>query len=236
MVQYWKTSAGVEAKVTKMDGATIMYMAGEKYPFPGFPRGYLLFGRLSKLKHEIKNQIFNDSWAKLENGDTDVPRHVKDVLPNIYELYTEFKYEEVPPEVMVPSVREIHRAWTVASPSTLKLRDVLCFIFQEDDAYRFRFQWIVGFMPTFLFRFIDPVPAFLKALVWLEHGEVIGDMKERIHLLRRVCEAILVDPKIRKEFTALFREINWKKVRMGKAEKYFFRGKYFKVDLDRYEY
>jgi len=47
MVKYWKTQSSVQAKVTEKDGVTIMIMEGEKYDFPGFPRGHLLFGKLS---------------------------------------------------------------------------------------------------------------------------------------------------------------------------------------------
>lgn len=237
MVQYWKKSEMVEAKVMEVDGVLQMQMAGEKYPFPGFPRGYLLFGKLSKLKHEIKNQIFNDSWSMLENGSDCIAERVKrEVLPNIYDLFDDFKYDVVPPQKMVGCVREIYRAWSKVSPQSSKLRDVLCLILQEDDAYRFRLQWIVGYMPTFLFRFINPVNPFLKSLVWLENGEVIGDMKERIRLFRRVIGELLKDEQIRQHFTALFREIDWRKIRMTNAEKYFFRGKYFKVDLDKFDY
>ena len=69
MIQYWKYQEKQEAKVTRnKDGALIMKITGEKEDFPGFPRGYLLFGKLSKLKHEVKNQIFNYAWQKLEEN------------------------------------------------------------------------------------------------------------------------------------------------------------------------
>ena len=70
----------------------------------------------------------------------------------------------------------------------------------------------------------------------LEHGEVIGDMKERQRLLKRILELMLEDEETQKKFIALFREINWNKVKLTKADKYHFRGKYFKVDLDLLDY
>ena len=55
IVRYWKKSGAVAAKVIKSkEGHLIMKLENEKYPFPTYPRGYLLFGKLSKLKHEIK--------------------------------------------------------------------------------------------------------------------------------------------------------------------------------------
>lgn len=215
----------MEAKVTEIDGVTVMYMNGEKYPFPGFPRGHLLFGKLSKLKHEIK-QIFNQSWAKLDNGEKISPD-----WNGIYELFKDYQYDIIPERKMVPSVRELHRAWTKLAPDS-KMKEVVCFILQEDDAYRFRFQWMVPFMG--MSRYLSPVNGLERGLEWMEHGEVVGDMKERVRLVRKVMMAIL--PEHKDFFVKLFREINWSKVKLTKADKYFFRGKYFKVDLDCFEY
>lgn len=239
MVSYWKKGAGgVNAKVTKSpDGSTIMVMEGEKYPFPGFPRGHILFGRLSKIKHEIKNQVFNESWAKLEANinKKDIIVDIKHKLFNqIASIAEGSRYDMLPPRAMSPAVREIHRAWTKVSPHTYKLRDYLCFILQEDDAYRFRVQWLVQWF-GWLMK-LNPIKSFDFALQMLEHGEVVGDMKERVRLLRRILMLALEDERIKSQFLALFREINWSKVKLSKGDKYHFRGKYFKVDLKYYEY
>ena len=240
-VRYWKTKEAVQAKVTEIDGVTTMYMEGEKYPFPGFPRGHLLFGKLSKLKHEVKNQIFNDSWAKLEAG---VPTQeiVDDlkykVFPKIEKLMEDTKYDRVPPETMCEPVRELYRAWTKVSPQSHSLRDLVCFIMQEDDGYRFRMQWLITFFnPSSLIgRFLDPVKMFTKSLHWIEHAEIIGDMKERQRLLRRILLMVLQDKGVNQSFRKLCKEVNWNKVKMSKADKYFFRAKWFKVDLNLFEY
>lgn len=238
MVKYWKTKEAVEAKVTKAeDGSTVMYLQGEKYPLATFPRGYILLGYLSKVKHEIKNQIFNESWRKLEGNvnKKDIIVDIKHKLLNdLALLFEPLRYDILPPVAMTPSVREIHRAWSKVSPQTYKLRDYLCFILQEDDAYRFRVQWLFQWFGP-LFK-INPVKSFDYSLKMLEHGEVIGDMKERMRLLRKILMLALEDESIKKEFIRLFREIKWSKVKLTKGDKYFFRGKYFKVDLKYIEY
>jgi hypothetical protein len=244
MVRYWQTSESVQAKVTKDEsGAIVMKMEGEKYTFPGFPRGYLLFGKLSKLKHEVKNQIFNHAWGKLEDGmpPKDVVAEIQTViLPRIFTLLEEHRYDMVPPERMVASVKEIHRAWTAITdnPKSLLLRDLITYVLQEDDSYRFRLQWVAGyFNPNSWFQlFSNPISLFEKALMLLENAEVIGDMKERIRLFRRIILTLLTNDVWRGWFIKLSNEIDWKKVRMTRADKFFFRGKYFKVDLDRFEY
>ena len=252
MVDYWKHKEAVLAKVTKTeDGRTVMIMEGEKYAFPGFPRGHLLFGKLSKLKHEIKNQIFNESWWKLEEGVDEkvILADIKQKLfGSIAELSESMKYERVPASSMSLPVREIHRAWTKVSPETAVVRDYFCMILQEDDGYRFRMMDVAEyFNPNKLwkraYRFITRknyldsiILDFSIALGILEHCEVVGDMKERARLLKRILLLMLKDPKIAEKFDRLCRELNWKKLFMTEADRYHMRGKYYKADYRLFEY
>lgn len=240
MIQYWKYKESVDAKVMRgKDGSLIMRMAGEKEDFPGFPRGHLLFGKLSKLKHEIKNRIFNHAWQKLEEKtpEKEVAEEIARTLKDLYALAEETKYDRIPPEKMCAPVREIYRAWTKVSPQTKELRDMLVFILQEDDGYRFRVQWLAAyFNPNgWLFRLLrkDIIAQFAKALTMLERGEVVGDMKAKERLLKRVLMAYV---KHSPSFIAFCKEVDWKKVALSKADKFHFRGKYFKVDLDLFDY
>lgn len=232
MVSYWKTADAVEAKLFKdKDGVMRMQMKGEKYVFPGYPRGVLLFGKLSKLKHEIKNQIFNETWAMLEEkrSDDEINAHLGKAWANIFAISATMTYDFVPYEKLVPPVKELHRAMTVTGCDT-RIRDVLCFIFQEDDAYRMRFQWLTKFFPGWS----KPTGLnFYESLCQLENAEVVGDMKERVRLVRRVFTFIVKDSETYKTF---LKEVDWKKVALSEADKYFFRAKYFKVDYPQYQY
>lgn len=238
MVEYWKTQEKVQAKLMKgSDGSTIMQMEGEKYAFPGFPRSHILFGKLSKLKHEIKNQIFNDSWANLENGSPDelVVRNIEQIaLPNIFRLFEDHKYDMQPVSKMCIPVREIHRAWTkiAKTKEALLLRDIFCHIMQEDDAYRFRMQWVAQFWKPR--PWADNLYRFKKAMEFMEHAEVVDDMKERQRLWRRIL--LVWFQENRAQFEAFVREVDWNKVKMTERDKFFFRAKWFKVDLDKFEY
>ena len=244
MVKYWKTKEAVGAKVIKAkEGHYIMQMEGEDYPFPGFPRGVLLFGQLSPLKHNIKNKIFNEAWKMLENGESNftIMRYLKEkALPEIYEIAEKTKYDMLPYEKMCPAVKEIYRALTVVyektgSLHTKKLRDILCFILNEDDAYRMRVQWVFKFFRFKLFR-KNYSKIFSYGLSMLENAEVIGDMKERQRLLKRILMFVLEDQRIKECFDIFIKEVDWKKIRLTKADKYFFRAKYFKVDYPEYQY
>lgn len=234
MVQYWKFKEAVQAKVTtNRQGETVMYMDGEKEPFPGFPRGHLLFGSLSKLKHEIKNQVFNWAWEHLESNvpHEEIIAHIKDLITSQLKDIIELgKYDWVDYQKMNPSVKEIWRVLTEMEKKEPKLRlfkIALTYVLQEDDGYRFRMQWM---SEVWKGKHLE------RALIELENAEVVRDMKEKIVLLRRILLLILEDPKIRSLYDEFCRKINWKKLYLTKADKYHFRGKWFKVDTLYFEY
>lgn len=253
MVSYWKTRDHVEAKLTTKDGATIMIMDGEKQPMWGFPRGHLLvpnnsrikdavtlderiekYGPFSVLKHEGK-QIFNEIWRKIdENVDSKtIIAEAKEALDKLPIEY--LKYDLMPPQTMCPAVREIHRAWTKVAPSprSLRIRDIITLLLQEDDGYRYRVQWMAIWWPIIR---LNPVKILDKGLAMVEKAEVIGDMKKKIKLLRKGFSILLQDPRIKELFIKFFKEVKWSKVRITEMDRYHFRGKYFKCDLDIFEY
>ncbi len=256
MIKYWRHVVAVQAKVTTApDGSMRMDMAGEDEPFPGFPRSFSLFGELSKLKHEIKNQIFNDAWALLKEGKkVEAIQTVKRLVVNgvkvrddspidsiVFtkgdDLMNRIRYDMLPPEKMVPSVKEIWRVLTLMErkePRLKWLKETLCLIMQEDDAYRFRLQWIIGiFRPRW---WNNPVKLFEIALEELKHAEIVSDMKAKQVLLKTVLMLILEDEYIKKLFFEFCSLIDWNKIKLTQADKYHFRGKWFKVDLDKFEY
>lgn len=252
MVKYWLKADSAPAKVTRApEGHYVMYVKGEKYPFPGYPRGVLLFGPLSPLKHEIKNQIFNRTWYELEKnltpvGEENLLEELKDqVLPRIQSILEAGRHNVVPYEQLVPPVKELWRAFEAVEKETKSrkvawVKELICFVLQEDDAYRFRFQWLCKFFnPNALWRKItrrSVLQDFDFALSMLEHGETIGDMKERQRLLRRVLMFVLKDEHVRHCFDLLCKEIDWRKLRLSDADKYYFRAKYFKVDYPEFDY
>lgn len=166
-VSYWKRSGVAKAKVFEnKDGSQAMEIEGEKYPFPGVPRGHVLTGSLAKLKQTVKNRIFNEVFAELG------------------QMAEDMKNDMLPPEKMVPPIRELWRVMQELEDAEVVpdmkarirlIKIIMTFFFQEDDAYRFRFQWILP-------------------------------------------------------------RLNMKKIKLSRADKYYFRAKYFKVDHDLFDY
>lgn len=244
MVQYGKKGDNARARKIYKDGYYQMDIMGEKYPFPGFPRGYLLVGDgedyyppLSVLKHEIKNQIFNESWQKLEQGQ-DPNRYIRKTFDKIIEVGEPTRIDMIPPSYMAPVPREVWRAITEVEKTLdrrraeklRRLKEIACHILQEDDGYRFRFQWLAG---NFKGKNLKKLK---KVLQLLEHAEIVGDMKGKIRLFRRVVLTILEDEVMGDILQKIFNELDWKKIKLTKADKYYFRGKYFKCDYPKYDY
>jgi hypothetical protein len=204
--------------------------SGEK--LEGGSGGYSVF---AQTKHIIKNYIFNESWARLENGEDIAQRIKSEGMQKMIELAHANRYSMLPPERMVPPVKELYRAFTVVAKGDkriLALRDVLTFILQEDDGYRFRVQWLAKFVRWGGMS----LKVFEKALGLLEHAEVVGDMRAKIVLLRRVLLEVLKDKRIRELFDEFCKEVSWKKVCLSKADKYYLRAKYFRCDYPEYTY
>ncbi len=71
----------------------------------------------------------------------------------------------------------------------------------------------------------------------LEDAEIVEDMKGRIKLIRKVMTFFLQeDDAYRMRWQWAMGEMNMRKVKLTKADKYYMRGKYFKVDHKKYDY
>lgn len=240
MVSYFKTKETEKARLRLTDEGLQMEIKGEKYPFPGFPRGHILtsefrFTNLAVMKHRIKNEIFNYAWDRLEKGETEgLKTELKKRLFNdIYPLAEKMKYDMLPPEKMCRVARELWRAFSALekeNDNIRKFKEILHWPMQEDDGYRFRMQW--------LFNYFKPrrIKTFELALHKLEEAEVLEDMKGKIRLLRRILLFALEDERIMYWFKRFWKEVDHKKLKLTKADKYFLRGKWFKCDHKIYSY
>ena len=131
-VKYGKTKGFGKAKVTKTDSGSVqMEIEGEKYPFPGFPRQHVLIGgSLEKVKSRLKKDIFHTLFEVMEDATPDI----------------------IPEEQFCPFVKEIWRTMTMMENAEVtedmksqirNMKKVICFFMQEDDAWRFRVQWMM---------------------------------------------------------------------------------------------
>jgi len=231
MVKYDDVARGMI--LSTKDGLK-MRIEGEKYLYPGFPRGHVLtsdyyFTDFSKLKHGIKNNIFNYIWYELEKGrdKNEIREEVIENWKEIYEIMKKLKYDVLPMHKCCRAVRELSKG--NCEGVFKQIVEVMCFIFQEDDAYRFRFQWIKNY-------FKNDIKSFENALIQMENAETSDDMKGRVRLWRRGIMFLLEDERVRKNFETWIKSLNWRKLKLSKEDKYYFRRKYFKCDFPVYSY
>jgi hypothetical protein len=259
MVSYWKHGESAKARViTGVDGSAQMEVQGEKYTFPGFPRGHVLERSLKALKFLVKQELFNNVWAMLEDRKSEevILKKIKsEILPHILAFVYQVRYDMLPVEKMCPAMRELWRAMTVVEDQIREIdhknqfgliKKGVTFFLQEDDAYRFRLQWMAKYInPNHwtrrLYRFFtrtkyDPLRELSTVSQFLKNAEILDDMKGRIVLIERIFGLLLKDKDLGGLTIKVFKEINWKKLYLSKADRYFFRGKYFKVDHEHYDY
>ena len=132
MVKYWRRTKGALARVVEnKKGQIEMEIQGEKENYPGFPRGPVLLAEVGKLKHIVKTEVFNE------------------VGPKIRELHAKFEPSMVPPEKMPTAVKEVwdtfERLEELEVTQDMReriqlMKEVICFLLEADDAYRFRAQ------------------------------------------------------------------------------------------------
>lgn len=250
-VQYYKTQQTTRGRLRMTDKGLVMDMQGEKYPLATFPRGHLLTNPytntlMSQLKHKIKNDIFNWAWAELEKGTPHwaIIKVVKEKLfGEIYSIMELQKYDISSEDKMCVAVREIWRAMGILekeNKNIKKLKEIICHICQEDDAYRFRVLFLTEYFnpSNWWFKLLrkDNFKGLKLALEQLERAEVLDDMKGRIKLLRTILLLALEDKGFRYWFDRLCKEMDWNKLKLSKADRYYARGKWMKIDIKNYEY
>lgn len=114
----------------KETGEIELKIQGEKYPLRAFPRHHVLHGPMVELKRKMKNLVIES-----------LAQHLEKVIP--------FK---IPEEQWASPIKELARVFDLMIESedepSMKhmigqLRDPICMVLQEDDAWRFRAQWFL---------------------------------------------------------------------------------------------
>lgn len=105
-------------------GEREMHIEGEKYPLRGFPQESILTGKVEKMKIMVKDLLF---------------------------LISEARKETIPDEELTEPVREIARIFNILieAENAMRMKDrwrmakrFVCHFLEQDDAYRFRVQWL----------------------------------------------------------------------------------------------
>jgi hypothetical protein len=91
MVRYGQKGDGsARAKVVKdKDGSVKMEIEGEKYLFPGFPRGHVLFNQLDRFKKSTKEYVFHTIYRLAKGQKLDLSNPFIKELARMFDMITE---------------------------------------------------------------------------------------------------------------------------------------------------
>lgn len=214
-------------------GGVLTWMDGQYFPYKGYP----LFDFVDKID-QIK-KINRAMLSGLYHQIKDKPKIAyltllpaiwlaKDLLRSwiyvFYRMIDRFKIKSVR---YSDSVREIHRAFSVARPDEnyrdtdfrIMLRDLLCMIIEFDNAYRFRLQDILSEMDKDSLQ-KHPVQELIRLLVIMNSREKTQEIRDTWTLLRYVIRWYLIfDRRLTQTLKYALLQLDLDKIRLSTGDK-----------------
>jgi len=114
--------------INEKNGEIELHITGEKYPLRAHPRHHVLHGPMVELKRKMKNMVIETlaghiaKTVKYKRPESSWAEPIKEIA-RVFDLCIEAEDE--------PEMKRLMK----------QLRDPICMILNEDDAWRFRVQW-----------------------------------------------------------------------------------------------
>lgn len=210
------------------EGGVYTYMEGYEYPYKGFPFHEFVdkIDSLKKISRGILSSLFHS--LKKRNKLQIVllalsPWLFNDMLvAAIYAFHRviiRFKIKELRYSI---AVREVYR---VIGGSDLKehIRDILCMVLENDNAYRFRFQDVVPEIDKDALA-KNTSKELLRILDLMQEREKKQDVKDTWTLLKTFLPMYLfVNPRVRKEIISIVSAMDMEKIKLDPGDQFFCR-------------
>jgi hypothetical protein len=216
-------------------GGVYTFMEGYEHPYRGFPFHEfvdkidlvkkVLRGALSSLFHSIKSRnkikvvflalvpwVFNDLLAGGINASHRVISRF---------LIKPLRYSE--------PMRELHRAMSITKEgeserATLirtQVRDLICMLLENDNAYRFRFQDIIIELDKQALQ-KRPRKELIRLLSLIQTREVTQEVKDTWTLIKTFLPAYLIfNRSIQKALVSVLTELDLSKITLSKEDLIF---------------
>ncbi len=216
-------------------GGVLTYMEGYDEPYKGFPFHEFVdkIDTIKKLSRGVLSSLFHD--VKKRNKLQVVllvlvPWLFNDLLKGtiyaFHRIIIRFKIKELR---YCDAVREVYRAMSVGFPEETveskeireRVRDLLCMVLENDNAYRFRFQDIIVELDEVSLKknLSRELIRLLKIMQSREKGQ---DVKDTWTLLTTFLPMYLfVNKKVKKEIVRVLSELDLEKVRLSKEDIYY---------------
>lgn len=216
-------------------GGVLTYMEGYDEPYKGFPFHEFVdkIDTIKKLSRGVLSSLFHDvkKRNKLQVALLVlVPWLFNDLLKGtiyaFHRIIIRFKIKELR---YCDAVREVYRAMSERFPEETvesveireRVRDLLCMVLENDNAYRFRFQDIIVELDKEALR-KNPSKELVRLLSVMQTREKGQDVADTWTLLKTFLPMYLfVNTKVKKEIVRLLSGLDLEKVRLSKEDIYY---------------
>lgn len=208
-------------------GSVFTYMEDEDYPYSGFPFHEFVdkIDTLKKLSRGVLSSFYH-SLKKRNKAQIAVlalsPWFFNDLAQaSIYAFHRvimRFKIKELR---YSPAIRAVYRAMEGGNDLKEAVRDILCMVLENDNAYRFRFQDIMVEVDKAALR-KNPAKELVRLLRIMQTREKNQDVADTWTLLITFLPMyLLVNPLVRKEVIACIDRLNLEKIQLAESDKWF---------------
>lgn len=215
------------------EGGVLTFMENFEFPYRGYPH-YEFVDKIDSIKktsrafvsglyHQLKDK--NRLWFVTLIPSLWIMKDlVRAAVYVNYRLISRFK---IKPLRYSRFCREIYRVMSIATPGEKypdfreQIRDTLCMLLEMDNAYRFRFQDLMGEMSKEALK-SDSVREILRLLDILQSRESVQEVKDTWKLARYVVSLYLKrDKKLQKIISHAFSQVDLEKVKLDAWDKIF---------------
>lgn len=222
-----------------VEGGILTYMQGHPYPYRGFP--YFEFVDKIDLIKKITRAMFSGLYHELKRKNklsflSLIPAlwiFRSFVRTGIYVFYRIIERFRMKSSRYSQAIRELHRAFSLEAPNEIedqrelriRIRDLVCMILENDNAYRFRFQDIAEHLDKDKIK-TNPIHELDSLLKLMSEREITQDIKDTWKLLRLFISLYLrFDKRLRNIIINGLSEINIEKVKLTPEDKHFCEGR-----------
>ena len=210
---------GLKQVVLPKEGGILTYYEGGEHPRKGFPHNDTL-ERVDEIKKFFKGLAFGFIGFR---GRIILlvflllfrKRLTKSIRTLLSEVQGIFMFHLLKPERYCICVREVYQA----IPDDTRVRDILCMVLEFDDAYRYRFQDIVGELNKNSFA-RNPIKELDRLLFLAYTRESDVRLQRTWKNMRQLLFCSFFFRDIRNQIIEFFRRIDPEKVKMDEADRY----------------
>lgn len=219
------------------EGGILTYMEGYDQPYRGFPFAEFVDkidiikknsrAVLSGLYHSLKNRNIFTLLTLLPSVWV-----AKDIVwTGVYAFYRMIERFKIKPIMYSGGIRELHRAFSVpvegesigGMEKRLMLRDLVCMVFEFDNAYRFRVQDLLVEIDKYSFN-NNPRKELLRILDLAQEREIQQDIKDTHSLIKMAVKYyLLFDRKLLKIIKSTIIHLDYKKFGLSIEDKFYCR-------------